>query len=122
MKLLLAMSPTILLVVYSQLITKWRVQLLGGAAPAEGGRWGRAVAYLSDPYVISAYVAALVGSIAWMFVVERYAISVAFPIYIGLTVMFVMVGGMLVFGEEVTAMRVLAIVFILVGVAIGSRS
>jgi multidrug transporter EmrE-like cation transporter len=122
MKLLLAMSPTILLVVYSQLITKWRVQLLGGNAPAEAGRWGRAFAYLSDPYVISAYVAALVGSITWMFVVERYAISVAFPIYIGLTVMFVVVAGMLVFGEDVTPMRVLAIVFILVGVAIGSRS
>lgn len=122
MKLLLAMSPTILLVVYSQLITKWRVQLLGGAAPTDDGRMGRAFAYLSDPYVLSAYAAALAGSIAWMFVVERYAISVAFPIYIGLTVMFVVVGGMLIFGEEISPMRILAIVFILVGVAIGIRS
>lgn len=122
MKLLFAMAPTILLVVYSQLVTKWRVQLLAGNAAADGGRVSRAIGYLADPYVLSAYVAALAGSVAWMFVVERYAISVAFPLYIGLTVMFVVIGGMLFFGEQLTTMRVLAIVFILVGVAIGMRS
>lgn len=121
MKLLLALMPTVLLVVFGQLVTKWRVQALAGAATTDGGKLARAWLYLSDPYVLTAYVAALAGSVVWMFVVERYAISVAFPLYIGITVMLVMAGGVLFLGEDLTATRIVAVVLILAGVAIGAR-
>lgn len=122
MKLLISMIPTILLVVYGQLITKWRVQFLAGNALEDGGKASRAITYLGDPYILSAYVAAFAGAVAWMFVVERYAISVAFPLYIGLTFMFVVLGGIIFFGEEMTLLRVVAIILILTGIAIGARS
>lgn len=122
MKMLLAMSPTIVLVVYGQLVTKWRVaELLSGAGDALG-RWERLLLYIKDPYILSSYMAALAGSAAWMFVIERHAISIAFPIYVGLTVVIVAIGGAVVFGETLSGVKVLAIALILVGVAIGSQA
>jgi multidrug transporter EmrE-like cation transporter len=122
MKLLLAMAPTIFLMVYSQLVTKWRVQSLFDAGGEGRGEASRVMAYLSDPYILSAYAAALAASVAWMFVVERNAISIAFPLYIGLTVALVAIGGMVLQGEPVTLARILSIALILAGVAIGSRA
>ena len=122
MKMLIAIMPTVLLVVFGQLVTKWRVQLLGSVPDGDGDRLSRVVVYLTDPYIIAAYVAALLGSVAWMFVVERYAISVVFPLYIGLTVLLVVLGGVVIFGEHMSMTRVLAILLILAGVAIGARS
>jgi multidrug transporter EmrE-like cation transporter len=116
------MLPTIVLVVYGQLIIKWRVAALAGAAPAAAAPLDRLAVYLLDPYILSAYAAALGGSVTWMFVVESHAVSLAFPLYIGLTVALVVLGGICLFGEPITAQRILAIALILAGVAIGSRS
>jgi multidrug transporter EmrE-like cation transporter len=78
--------------------------------------------YLSDPYILSAYIAALASSMTWMFVVESYPVSLAFPLHIGLTVMAVVLGGIYLFGEPITAPRILAVALILAGIVIGSRS
>jgi multidrug transporter EmrE-like cation transporter len=121
-KLLLAMAPTVLLVVYSQLITKWRVQSVPPDAVPASGALDRLAGYLSDPLILSSYLTALAGSVAWMFVVERYAISLAFPVYIGLTVMFVVIGGAVLFGEELPLSRIIAVLLIVAGVALASRS
>jgi multidrug transporter EmrE-like cation transporter len=122
MKMLLAMVPTIVLMVFSQLVTKWRVQALFVEAGTTPNEISRLVTYLTDPFIISAYVAALAASMVWMFVVERYAISIAFPLYIGLTVVMVAIGGITLFGEPVTGSRALSIALIVLGVAIGSRA
>lgn len=121
MKMILAMLPTIVLVVYGQLVTKWRVAAMAGALDESAGRSDRLLAYLSDPYILSSYVAALAGSAGWMFVVERYDISIAFPVYVGLTVCVVAIGGALLFSETITASKWIAIALIIGGVIIGSR-
>ena len=122
MRLILFLLPTIALVVYGQLIIKWRVAALSGAAHSVSGPLDRLAVYLMDPYILSAYAAALGGSMTWMFVVESYPVSLAFPLHIGLTVALVVLGGIWLFGEPITASRALAIALILAGVAIGSRS
>ena len=122
MRLILLMLPTIALVVYGQLIVKWRVAALAGAAQPGSGPLDRLAVYLLDPYILSAYAAALGGSVTWMFVVESHAVSLAFPLYIGLSVALVVLGGIWLFGEPITPQRILAIALILAGVAIGSRS
>lgn len=122
MKLLLAMSPTIFLVVYGQLITKWRVGAIAEGLPDGAGHWHRLFSYLMDPFILSAYVAALGGSIAWMFVVERFDLSLAFPIYVGLTIASVALVGVILFGEALSWRRVFSISLILAGVVIGSRA
>jgi multidrug transporter EmrE-like cation transporter len=122
MRLILAILPTMLLVVYGQLILKWRVSALSGLAHPGDGALARLVSYLGDPYVLSAYVAALASSVTWIFVVEHYSLSLAFPLHIGLTVMAVVLGGIYLFGEPITAPRIVAVGLILAGIAIGSRS
>ena len=119
MRLILAILPTMLLVVYGQLMIKWRVGLLSDAAAPPVGRLAL---YLTDPYILSAYLAALASSMTWMFVVESFPLSLAFPLHIGLTVMAVVVGGIYLFGEPITAPRIVAVCLILAGIAIGSRS
>lgn len=121
MRLLLAMSPTVFFAVYGQLITKWRVEtMLGGMMGAPDGV-SRLLFYLKDPYFVSAYLASFLASIAWIFVVEKYDISNAFPIYIGLTVLLVVMGGVLFLKEVMTIQRLAAILLIILGVAIGSK-
>jgi multidrug transporter EmrE-like cation transporter len=122
MRLLFAILPTMLLVVYGQLIIKWRIGAIAGSANPDADGLARLLSYLGDPYILSAYVAALAGSVTWMFVVESYPLSLAFPVYIGLTVMAVVVGGVYLFGEPITAARSVAVCLILAGIAVGSRS
>src|SRR5882762_436242 len=98
---------------------KWRVGVLTNLAAAP---IGTLAFYITDPYIISAYVAALASSMTWMFVVESYPLSLAFPLHIGLTVMGVVVGGVYLFGEPITAPRIVAVCLIVAGIAIGSRS
>jgi multidrug transporter EmrE-like cation transporter len=122
MRLILAILPTMLLVVYGQLVIKWRVAALAAEAPQAAAPLARLLTYLSDPYILSAYIAALASSMTWMFVVESYPVSLAFPLHIGLTVMAVVLGGIYLFGEPITAPRILAVALILAGIVIGSRS
>ena len=121
MKLLLAMSPTVFLVVYSQLITKWRVGSMQGGMRGAADGASRLMTYLKDPYIITAYLASFLASIAWIFVVEKYDISNAFPIYTGLIVFLVALGGLFFFQEEFTAQKVVAILLIILGVVIGGK-
>src|SRR4051794_2725659 len=116
MKMLLAMSPTILLVIYAQLITKWRIGVLAGLMQDSPDRLARFFVYLKDPLIVTAYFAALAGSVAWVFVVEKYDIAMVFPIYVGLTVLAMAVCGVVLFGENVGIERILGIVLIVAGV------
>ena len=81
MKILLEVLPTVLLVVCGQLLIKWRVQLMAGSEHYVVDRASRMSIYLTDPYIILAYLAALASSITWIFVVERHPLSLAFPLY-----------------------------------------
>lgn len=120
--MILAMSPTILLVVYAQLVTKWRVTALADSLGYANGKLERLFVYFADPLILSTYAAALGGSVAWIFVVERYEVAIAFPVYVGLTVLSVALIGALVFGEQINALRAAGILLIVLGVAIVSRA
>jgi multidrug transporter EmrE-like cation transporter len=122
MRLILAILPTMLLVVCGQLLIKWRVGALSDTASPASGSLSRLALYLTDPYILAAYIAALGSSVTWMFVLESYPVSLAFPLHIGLTVIAVVVGGIYLFGEPVTAWRILAVCLIVAGIVIGSRS
>lgn len=122
MKLLLAVLPTILLAAYGQLVSKWRVAALTatGAEPASAP--ARVLTYLTDPYIISSYVFALLSSIAWLYVLEKYPVSVAFPTYIGVLFAVVTVGSALLLKEHISVQHVLGMGLILVGVIVVSRA
>ncbi|WP_240231813.1 hypothetical protein [Devosia lacusdianchii] len=122
MKLLLAIAPTVLLVVYGQLMTKWRVGIMATALGDGRGIVSKLVVYLSDPLIVSAYASSFLASLAWVFVVERYEISLAFPVYIGLITAIVALGGAVLFQESLNPQKLLAIALIAVGVIIAANA
>ena len=121
MKLLVAMLPTILLTAYSQLVIKWRVTALAAAAGESSGMASRAIRYLIDPYIVSAFVFSLLSAIAWLYVAERYPVSIAFPSYVGVLFAIVTVGSAPLLKETISAQHILGLVLILAGVVVVSR-
>lgn len=121
MKLILAVLPTILLTAYSQLIVKWRVTSLAAAAGDSAGAVARATHYLVDPYIVSAFVFSLLSAIAWLYVAERYPVSIAFPTYVGVLFAIVTIGSSVLLKETLSAQHLLGLALILVGVVVVSQ-
>lgn len=119
MKLLLAILPTVVLTLYSQLVSKWRVGELA-ANLQDAGVLRRVLAYLSDPFILSAYALTLLASLSWFVVLERFALSIAYPVFIGVMFAAVTLGGMLLFGEPYKANRLLAVLLIFAGIVLGA--
>lgn len=123
MKFILALLPTILLTSYSQLITKWRVSHLQAVAPeVKLSGLARAIHYLTDPYIISAYAFSLLSSIAWLYVVEKYPVSIAFPTYIGVLFAVVLLGSTVLLREPLSSQHLVGIALIMAGVVVASRA
>lgn len=122
MRILLYVLPIALLVAYSQIAIKWR--MLGYAADdiQNGHLVVRLLKYLSDPVIVSSYVAALMASFVWLYVVTKLPLVVAFPVYIGVTFVFVILGGWFFLAESINAMRVASVLLILTGIVIGVRN
>lgn len=121
MKLFWETLPVAVLVAYSQLIVKWRLVGLGYHGD-EATLWGKMLGYLGllrDPLILSSFAAALLASFAWVLVVARFPLAWAFPVYQGLTFALVLMFSWLVLGEHLTGLKMLAVVLILSGVALG---
>lgn len=117
MKNYLLILPIALLVTFSQLIVKWRSStvenVVGSTFPQHLAR------FLSDPIILSAYAAALVASFAWLYVVARLPLTVAFPVYIGVTFAMVLFGGWYFLAETMNTIKVVAVLLIMCGIALG---
>ena len=118
MKLFLYVLPVAFLVAYSQLVVKWRSQFVGTIS-LDKNFFNMLVDYLSDWYILSAYITALLGSFFWLIVVTRIPLSIGFPVYIGVTFLMVMIGSWLSLGETISTMKLIAAGFILTGIVIG---
>lgn len=121
MKNYLLIFPVALMVAYTQLIVKWRMNT-ANIGHAENSFILKLFCYLKDPYILSSTFVALLSGLIWIFVVARVQVSVAFPIYYGLTFALVILGSVLLLGESLSAARLTAIIFILTGVIIGVRN
>jgi multidrug transporter EmrE-like cation transporter len=122
MKLLMLMLPTILLTAYSQLVVKWRVTVLVASAADSSGPVARVAHYLVDPFVLSAFVTSFLSAIAWLYVAERYPVSIAFPSYVGVLFAIVTVGSALLLKETISVQHTVGLVLILAGVVVVSQA
>ena len=109
--------PIALLVTYSQLIVKWRSNK--GEEFVAHSFQQHLAKFLADPVILSAYGVALIASFAWLYVVTKLPLTVAFPVYIGVTFAMVLLGGWYFLGETLTTTKVLAIMLIMGGIVLG---
>jgi multidrug transporter EmrE-like cation transporter len=119
MRLLVLIIPIALLVAYSQLIVKWRTSLVNITAPGNENIFEKLIAYLSDPFIATGYIAALVGSFMWLFVISKISLSIGFPIYIGVTFLLVILGSWLILHETITVTKLIAVLMIFAGITLG---
>ncbi len=122
MKILLYVLPIALLVAYSQIAIKLRVISAGNIDVENLTLFARILKYVSDPIMWSAYVAALLASFVWLYVITKLPLVVAFPIYIGVTFFLVVVGGWYFLAESITFVRLLSVFLILTGIIIGVKN
>ena len=120
MKIYLLIIPIALLVTYSQLIVKWRVN--SGVYDTTGSFAQRLFKMLNDPVILSGYGAALIASFAWLYIVAKLPLTVAFPAYIGVTFAMVILGGWGLLGEELNGARLIAVLLIFSGILLGVSS
>ncbi|WP_151448110.1 hypothetical protein [Lacisediminimonas profundi] len=120
MKNYLAILPIALLVTYSQVMVKWRSGIENDAAGASFA--SRLLNFASDPVILSAYAAALLASFAWLYVVSKLPLTIAFPVYIGVTFVMVMVSGWIFLAEAITVTKLLAVALILGGIILGMNA
>ncbi len=117
MKAYLLILPVALLVALSQLMVKWRSAALGDNGNSDFVQ--HVFRFGSDPVILSAYAIALVSTFGWLYVVARLPLTIAFPIYIGLTFAMVMLGGWALLSEPMTSTKFFSVALIAVGIALG---
>jgi multidrug transporter EmrE-like cation transporter len=120
MKTYLLILPVALLVTYSQLIVKWRVN--SEVYATTGSFFQRLMQMLKDPIILSGYIAALFASFAWLYIVAKLPLTVAFPVYIGVTFAMVILGGWSLLGEELSGTKLIAVLLIFSGILLGVSS
>lgn len=117
MKAYFLILPIAILVTYSQLIVKWRSNATDRMVAI--GVMEKLSQFLSDPVILSAYVAGLIASFAWLYVVTKLPLTVAFPVYIGATFVMVLFGGWFFLEEALTVTKLFAVLLILSGIILG---
>ena len=120
LRLLGYVSPTVLLVVYSQLIVKWRIASLGELPVGDLDKVIFLFRALSDPFIASAVIAAFIGSLTWLAAISRIPLNVGFPAYYGLTFALVILGSAWLLNEPITSLKLIGAGLILLGVIVGS--
>ncbi|MDP2067237.1 MAG: EamA family transporter [Burkholderiaceae bacterium] len=113
-------SITILLTVYGQMAIKWQVLRAGTFPDNNAEKLGFILHLLLNPWVISAFVAALLASVAWMVAMTKLPLSHAYP-FMSLAFVFVMGFSGLLFHEAITFPKIIGIIFVIVGLIIGSQ-
>lgn len=111
---------TIAFTVYGQFVIKY--QMLKAGAMPDGG-WERlqfVLKLMLDPWIISAFAAAVVASMAWMAAMTKLPLSEAYPLT-SITFLCVVFGGAWLFAEPLSPQRVVGALLVVAGLVVGSR-
>lgn len=111
---------TIALTVYGQIVIKWQVLQVGALPVNLHERFFFLVRLLVNPWIISAFAAAFLASIAWMAAMTKLPLSHAYP-FMSLAFVLVLVLSGLFFQEAITAPKIIGLAFIVLGIVIGSQ-
>ncbi|HEU4656678.1 MAG TPA: hypothetical protein VFR97_04095 [Capillimicrobium sp.] len=116
----LYVAATILLTVYGQLIVKWQVNEAGELPAGIGDKVTFLAKLLINPWVISVFVAAALAAVSWMAAMTQFELSRAYP-FVALSFILVLIGSGVFFDEAVTPLKVLGVILVVVGLAVGSQ-
>lgn len=111
---------TIGLTVYGQLVFKWQVDLAGQVPSGLTEQIGFVLRLLLNPWVISSFAAAFLGSLTWMGALTQFDLSFAYP-FMSLAYVVVMVFSYWLFNEPLTLPKVVGTLVVILGLFIITR-
>lgn len=111
---------TIILTVYGQLIIKWRV-IEAGALPENGGeKLCFLLQLLFSPWIVSAFLAALLASVTWIAAMTKLQLSHAYP-FMSLAFILVMLFSSWLFNETITTPKLVGATLVILGLIVGAQ-
>jgi multidrug transporter EmrE-like cation transporter len=116
----LFIASTILLTVYGQIVIKWQVGLAGSVPISLDGRVAFIARLLFNPWVISSLIAAFLAFLCWIGAITKFQLSYAYP-FTSLSFVLVLFLSAILFREAVTIPKVLGMIFIIIGIVVGSQ-
>ena len=111
---------TILLTVYGQIAIKWQVLKAGALPEATSDKIAFLLQLLLNPWIISAFAAALLASVFWMAAMTKLQLSHAYP-FMSLAFVLILIASGLFFHEAITPLKIAGIVLIVLGIIVGSQ-
>jgi drug/metabolite transporter (DMT)-like permease len=104
---------------YGQLVIKARALAHAPDTIGASDRLHYLAAMLTDLWVLSGMAAGLLAGAFWILAMERLDLGFAYP-FMALSFIFVPVGSMLLFGEPLPKLQLLAIGLIIIGVTLSA--
>lgn len=111
---------TVLLTVYGQLVIKWQVTDVGLIPSGLFDKLVYFSRFLFNPWILSAYIAALLASVTWMAAISKLDLSHAYP-FMGLAFVLVLIFGAIFFNEAFNLYKISGVLLIILGLAISSQ-
>ncbi|MGL4594574.1 MAG: hypothetical protein ACRCUY_07595 [Thermoguttaceae bacterium] len=108
---------TAVLCTYSQLIFKWRMASFG---PLPEDLWAKGffvLGCLFDPFVISGFLSGFLATLCWLVAISKLNVSYAYPIVLCTVLVFVTIGGVVLFEEKLSTPHIAGLVLLLVGLS-----
>jgi uncharacterized membrane protein len=112
---------TVVLTVYGQLVFKWRIDEAGDFPGGTSERLSYVGDLAVDPWIISVVVAVAAGSLTWGAALTKFELSFAYP-FMSLSFVLVLVLGVALFSEALSAQKVVGVVLICAGLIVGSQT
>lgn len=111
---------TVVLTVYGQIAIKWQVLKAGALPEALPDKIVFLFQLLLNPWVISAFAAALLASVFWMAAMTKLQLSYAYP-FMSLAFVLVMVASAFFFNEPMTPLKIAGVSLVILGLIVGSQ-
>jgi multidrug transporter EmrE-like cation transporter len=112
----LLILPTALLVTFGQLVVKWRTHSPEYLVATNFSQ--HLAKFVSDPIILCAYAAGFIANFAWLYIVTKLPLTIAFPVYMGLTFAMVLLGGWMFLAETLSVAKIFAVLLIMSGIVL----
>lgn len=116
----LYIALTIALTVFGQIAIKMQVLRAGALPAAAGDKLGFLIGLLLNPWIVAAFGAAFLASVAWMGAMTKFPLSHAYP-FMSLNFVIVLLLSGWLFHEPLSTARIIGVGLICLGTVVAAQ-
>lgn len=110
------LALTVAFSVYGQFVLKWRINLITTKFGADIGKVDLILKAVTDVFVLSGFLSAVVAAITWMLAMAKLQLTLAYPLTVACTFISISIISIMVLEEKLTIVRAIGIATILLGI------